>query len=75
MGYFNKAIALSVDVIINKLPNQDENGDIETYETKNKTDQGFIEFLTQFKSPLSTKRESYLSNPELSYFLFGFSHK
>ena len=59
------AIALNVDVTINKLPNQDENGDIETYETKNKTDQGFIEFLAQFKSPLSTKRESYLSNPDL----------
>ena len=36
------AIALNVDVTINKLPNQDENGDIETYETKNKTDQGFL---------------------------------
>ena len=38
---------------------------METYETKNKTDKGFIEFLYQFRSPVSTKRNQYLSNPEL----------
>ena len=56
------AIALNVDSTIIKLDKEDQNGDKETYETKNKTDKGFIEFLYQFKSPLSPKKELYLSN-------------
>ena len=59
------AIALNVDITIFKLEKEDINGDMETYETKNKTDKGFIEFLYQFRSPVSTKRNQYLSNPEL----------
>ena len=59
------AIALNVDVTLNKLEKEDINGDTETYETKNKTDEGFIEFLHQYKSQLSPKRDLYLSNPEL----------
>ncbi len=58
------AIALNVDCTINKLDKPDKNGDMETFDTKNKTDQGFIEFLYQFRSPVSAKKELYLSNPE-----------
>ena len=58
------AIALNVDCIINKLPKPDINGDTEIFNTKNKTDLGFIEFLYQYKSPISAKKELYLSNPE-----------
>ena len=58
------AIALNVDCTINKLSQPDINGDTETFDTKNKTDKGFIEFLYQYKSPISVKKELYLSNPE-----------
>ena len=58
------AIALNVDCIINKLPQPDGNGDTEIFNTKNNTDQGFIEFLYQYKSPISAKKDLYLSNPE-----------
>ena len=58
------AIALNVDCTINKLTQPNINGDTEKAETKNKTDQGFIEFLYQYKSPISVKKELYLSNPE-----------
>ena len=51
------AIALNVDCTITKLPKADNNGDTETVETKNKTDKGFIDFLLQYKSPISTKRD------------------
>ena len=68
------AIALNVDSTIFKLDVPNENGDTETYETKNKTDQGFIEFLYQFKSPLSPKRELFLSNSD-SFKLSPFDSK
>ena len=58
------AIALNVDCTITKLPKADNNGDTETVETKNKTDKGFIEFLLQYRSPISTKRDEFLSDPE-----------
>ena len=58
------SISLNVDCTINKLSQPDSNGDIETFDTKNKTDKGFIEFLYQYKSPISVKKELYLSNPE-----------
>ena len=58
------AIALNVDCTINKLSEPNINGDTETFDTKNKTDQGFIEFLYQYKSPVSVKKELYLSDPE-----------
>ena len=57
------AIALNVDCTINKLDQSNEFGDMESFDSKNKTDKGFIEFLYQYKSPLSEKREMYLSNP------------
>ena len=58
------AIAINVDCTINKLSTPNINGDLETFTTKNKTDQGFIEFLYQYKSPVSAIKELYLSNPE-----------
>ena len=58
------AIALNVDCTINKLSEPNINGDTETFDTKNKTDQGFIEFLYQYKSPVSVKKELYLSDQE-----------
>ena len=58
------AIALNVDCTIKKLKAPNINNDMEEFDTKNKTDQGFIEFLYQYKSPLSVKKELYLSNPE-----------
>jgi calcium-translocating P-type ATPase len=56
------AIALNVDSTIFKLAKPNANGDLESYETKNKTDHGFIEFLYQHISPLNQKRDLYLSN-------------
>ena len=58
------AISLNVDCTITKLSKPDHNGDTELFDTKNKTDKGFIEFLYQFRSPISVKKELYLSNPE-----------
>ena len=68
------AIALNVDCTIIKLPSPDVNGDIEKFDTKNKTDQGFIEFLYQYKSPISAKKDLYLSNPE-NYIISPFDSK
>ena len=68
------AIALNVDCTINKLHSANINGDLESFDTKNKTDQGFIEFLYQYKSPVSIKKELYLSNPE-SYKISPFDSK
>ena len=58
------AIALNVDCTIKVLQQADKNGDTEVIDTKNKTDKGFIEFLLQYKSPLSDIRNTYLSDPE-----------
>ena len=53
------AIALNVDCTIKKLSEPDSNNDIEIAESKNKTDKGFIEFLHQYKSTISEKKELY----------------
>ena len=58
------AIALNVDSTIFKLDEPDENNDMEICETKNKTDKGFIEFLYQFKSPVSVKKDEFLANKD-----------
>jgi calcium-translocating P-type ATPase len=58
------AIALNVDSTIFKLDEPDENNDMEICETKNKTDKGFIEFLYQFKSPVSVKKDEFLTNKD-----------
>ena len=60
----SSAISLNVDCTITKLSQPNINGDMENFDTKNKTDKGFIEFLYQFKTPVSVKKELYLSNPE-----------
>jgi magnesium-transporting ATPase (P-type) len=65
------SIALNIDCIINKLEKPDINEDLEICESKNKTDKGFIEFLYQYKSPISVKRDLYLSSPE-NYKIFPF---
>ena len=57
-------IALNVDSTIIKLNEPDLSGDTEICETKNKTDKGFIEFLYQYKSPISVKKELFLSNKD-----------
>ena len=58
------SIALNIDCVINTLDKPDINGDIETCETKSKTEQVFIDFLYRFKSPISIERNIYLSNEE-----------
>ena len=58
------AIALNVNCIIKKLETPDDNGDMEICDSNNKTDKGFIEFLYQFKSPISSKIDLFLSNKE-----------
>ena len=65
------SIALNVDCIINTLEEPNLNGDIETCETKNKTDKVFIDFLYRFKSPISKERNLYLDD-EKSFKQFPF---
>jgi len=59
-----EAISLNVDCTVTKLELPNENGDTETYETKNKTDKAFIDFLYRFKTTLFETRE-ILSDAEL----------
>ncbi len=66
-NYWNilkEAISLNVDCTVTKLELPNENGDTETYETKNKTDKAFIDFLYRFKTTLFETRE-ILSESEL----------
>ena len=58
-----ESIALNVDCSLHQLESPNENGDTESYETKNKTDKAFIDFLYRFKTPLSNTRE-LLKNPD-----------
>ena len=53
---------------------QDINGDIETYETKNKTDKAFIDFLYRFKSHIRVQKEKYISS-DSNYKQFPFDSK
>ena len=68
------SIALNVDCNINKLKYPDNNGIQETFDTKNKVDKSFIEFVHQYKSPIAIKREMYLSKPE-NYKILPFDSK
>ena len=68
------ALSLNVDASIQQLNSPDENGDTETCDSKNKTDKGFIEFIYQFKSPISEIKNLYMSSPE-NYKLFPFDSK
>ena len=65
------SIALNVDCVLNSLEKPNINGDMETCQTKNKTDKVFIDFLYRFKSPISVERNIYL-NDETSHKLFPF---
>ena len=56
------SIALNIDGQINQLENPDINGDMETCETKNKTDKAFIDFLYRFRVSISKERTKYISN-------------
>ena len=58
------AISVNVDCSITKLDTPDVNGDTEICDTRNKTDNGFIKFLYQLKSPISEELNTYLSYPE-----------
>ena len=68
------AIALNVDCTIKRLSQPDNNGDTESVDTKNKTDKGFIDFLLQYKSPVSAKRDEFLSDPQ-NYLISPFDSK
>ena len=67
-------VSLNVDATINKLDSPNQDGDTETCESKNKTDKGFIEFLYQFRSPISEEKEKYMSSPD-NYKIFPFDSK
>ena len=56
------SISVNVECEITPLIKPDINGDMETCSTRNKTDKAFIEFLYQFKSPVSYYRNKLLSN-------------
>ena len=56
------SIALNVDGNIKELESPDDNGDIEYFETKNKTDKAFIDFLYRFKESINNLRVKYISN-------------
>ena len=68
------AVSLNVDATIKKLDKVNLDGDSEICDSKNKTDKGFIEFLYQFKSPISEEKEKYMSSPE-NYKVFPFDSK
>ena len=53
------SIALNVDCSITKLDNANINGDLEIYDSKNKTDMAFIDFLLRLKCNVSNEREKY----------------
>ena len=56
------AIAINVDGNIKELEAPDQNGDIESCETKNKTDKAFIDFLYRFRVSINNERVKYISN-------------
>ena len=56
------SIALNIDGTINKLDFPNINGDTEECETKNKTDNAFIDLLYRFKSPISIERNKYIND-------------
>ena len=68
------SLALNVEGTIKKLVQPDNNGDTEIFETKNKTDKAFIDFLYRFKSPISIEKDIYFNNNE-NYKQFPFDSK
>ena len=68
------AISLNVECQIVKFDKEDINGDMESCETKNRTDKAFIDFLYRFKTPISVEKEKYLKAKE-NYKQFPFDSK
>lgn len=68
------SIALNVDARITKLQVPDINGDRERAEANSKTDQGFIDLLYRFKSPISKEQDAYMRRPE-DFKMFPFDSK
>jgi Ca2+ transporting ATPase len=64
------SIALNVECTITKNTNEE----IENYETKNKTDKAFIDFLCRFSVPIGAEKNKYLSMQHL-YKQFPFDSK
>ena len=56
------SIALNIDGTINQLDKPNINGDTEECETKNKTDNAFIDFLYRFKTPINPERKKYIGD-------------
>ena len=56
------SIALNIDGAIKQFDSPNINGDMEECETKNKTDNAFIDFLYRFKSPISIERRKYIND-------------
>ena len=56
------AISINVDGNIKELEAPDNNGDIEHFETKNKTDKAFTDFLYRFRCSINNERVKYISN-------------
>ena len=56
------AISINVDGNIKELEAPDNNGDLEHFETKNKTDKAFTDFLYRFRCSINNERVKYISN-------------
>jgi len=56
------SIALNIDGTIKQFDSPNINGDTEECETKNKTDNAFIDFLYRFKSPISIERNKFIND-------------
>ena len=56
------ATALNVDGNIKQLEKPDINGDTDSYESRNKTDRAFLDFLYRFRASISEERAKYCSD-------------
>ena len=61
-AFIYRIIALNVDGNTKELEIPDANGDTEYFESKNKTDKAFIDFLYRFKESIHNLRVKYISN-------------
>ena len=58
------SIALNVECQIKTFDKEDINGDLETCDTRNKTDKAFIDFLYRFNTSMSQEHDKYLYNKQ-----------
>ena len=56
------SIAINVECQIKKFDEEDINGDMESCESRNKTDKAFIDFLYRFRGSISDEHDKYLIN-------------